>query len=119
MLGEKLRRHQARCWLVNTGWAAGPYGVGSRMKLPFTRAMLNAALSGKLDNVPMEPHPLFRVAVPTECPGVPASFLDPRGMWADPQAYDRAALELAERFNRNFAKFGAVAREIALAAPGH
>jgi phosphoenolpyruvate carboxykinase (ATP) len=117
LLGEKLRRHRAACWLVNTGWAGGPYGVGNRMKLPYTRAMLNAALSGELNSVPTETHPVFRVGVPKSCPGVPAQFLDARGMWADKEAYDRAARDLAARVNKNFEKFGNVAQEIAEAAP--
>ena len=74
LLGEKLRRHQAACWLVNTGWAGGPFGVGERMKLPYTRAMLNAALSGELNDVPMTPHPVFKIVVPQSCPGVPREF---------------------------------------------
>ena len=117
LLGEKLRRHGAACWLVNTGWVGGPFGVGSRMKLAYTRAMLNAVLSGELNAVPTEAHPVFRMAVPKTCPGVPPEFLDARGMWTDPEAYDRAARDLAGRFNRNFEKFGAVAPEIAAAAP--
>jgi len=117
LLGERLRRYGSACWLVNTGWTAGPYGVGERMKLPYTRAMLNAALSGELHGVPTVGHPVFKVAVPTECPGVPAEFLDARGMWADKAAYDEAARDLSGRFNKNFAKFQAVEREIAEAAP--
>ena len=118
LLGEKLRRYAASCWLVNTGWAGGPFGVGQRMKLPYTRAMLNAALAGQLDNVPIETHPVFRVAVPKSCPGVPSSFLDARGMWADKTAYDRAAQDLSARFNKNFEKFADVTTEVAGAAPG-
>ena len=117
LLGEKLRRHQADCWLVNTGWAGGPFGVGQRMKLPFTRAMLNAALSGKLQHVPMEPHPVFKVAVPQSCPGVPEIFLDARGMWTDKTAYDKAARDLSARFNKNFEMFSGVGHEVAGAAP--
>jgi phosphoenolpyruvate carboxykinase (ATP) len=117
LLGETLRRHQSPCWLVNTGWTGGPFGVGSRMRLSYTRAMLNAALSGELEGVPTEQHPVFRVAVPKSCPGVPPQFLDTRGMWADKQAYDRAAHDLSARFNKNFEKFTGVAREIAEAAP--
>jgi len=117
LLGEKLRAHQARCWLVNTGWVGGPAGVGNRMSLPHTRAMLNAVLDGQLNGVAMEPHPVFKVAVPKECPGVPASFLDARGMWADPAAYDRAAKDLAGRFHRNFEKFSEAEREVAASAP--
>jgi phosphoenolpyruvate carboxykinase (ATP) len=117
LLGEKLRRHQSACWLVNTGWAGGPFGVGARMKLSYTRAMLNAALSGELSAVPVQTHSIFKVAVPVSCPGVPAQFLDARGMWPDKDSYDRAARDLSARFNKNFAKFTGVATEIAAAAP--
>jgi phosphoenolpyruvate carboxykinase (ATP) len=117
LLGEKLRRHGARCWLVNTGWAGGPFGIGQRMRLPYTRAMLRAAMSGQLNHVPVEIDPVFKVAVPTSCPEVPAAFLNARGMWADKAAYDKAAQDLSARFNRNFEKFHDVDREIAEAAP--
>ena len=117
LLGEKLRRHGAQCWLVNTGWTGGPYGVGERMKLPHTRAMLHAALSGQLQDVAVVRHPVFGVAVPQSCPGVLTEFLDARGMWADKAAYDRAALDLAARFHKNFAKFSGVSAEILAAAP--
>jgi phosphoenolpyruvate carboxykinase (ATP) len=117
LLGDKLRKHNATCWLVNTGWVGGPYGVGNRMKLAYTRAMLNAALAGELNNVPAVEHPIFRVAVPQSCPGAPARFLDARGMWADKSAYDHAAKDLADRFNKNFAKFSGVSQEILEAAP--
>jgi phosphoenolpyruvate carboxykinase (ATP) len=88
------------------------------MKLRYTRAMLNAALNGWLKDVAVERHPVFGVSVPKSCPGVPAGLLDARGMWADKAAYDRAALDLAGRFNKNFEKFSAVNKEIAAAAPG-
>jgi phosphoenolpyruvate carboxykinase (ATP) len=117
LLGEKLRRSGAVCWLVNTGWVGGPYGVGERMKLRYTRAMLNAALSGELTDVPMMPHPVFKVSVPASCPGVPAHVLDARGMWSDKTAYDKAALDLSNRFNKNFEKFHAVHQDITEAAP--
>src|SRR3954469_1151280 len=117
LLGEKLRRYGAQCWLVNTGWAGGPFGVGERMKLRYTRAMLNAVLSGELSAVPTQTHSTFKVAVPVTCPGVPAQFLDARGMWPDKEAYDRAARDLSARFNRNFEKFSGVSQEIAAAAP--
>ena len=117
LLGEKLRRHQAACWLVNTGWVGGPYGVGNRMKLAYTRAMLDAALSGALKDVPTTPHSVFGVHVPQSCPGVPTEFLDARGMWPDKSAYDKAARDLAARFNKNFEKFSGVSPEIAAAAP--
>jgi phosphoenolpyruvate carboxykinase (ATP) len=87
------------------------------MKLSYTRAMLNAALSGELSAVPTQTHSTFKVAVPASCPGVPAQFLDARGMWPDKDAYDRAARDLSGRFNKNFSKFTGVATEIAAAAP--
>jgi phosphoenolpyruvate carboxykinase (ATP) len=117
MLGQKMREHNVRCWLVNTGWVGGAYGKGSRMKLPYTRAMVNAAIAGELDGVESAPHPVFGVQVPKSCPGVPAHLLDARGQWADGAAYDAAAKDLAGRFQKNFAKFGAVAKEVAEAGP--
>jgi len=117
MLGDKMRRHRADCWLVNTGWAGGRFGVGERMKLPYTRAMLDAALSGQLDHVPMKVDPVFGLRVPENCPGVPKEFLDQRGMWAEKTAYDRTAEELRERFNRNFETFDATDREVIELAP--
>ncbi len=118
MLGEKLRQHKAACWLVNTGWVGGPFGVGKRMKLSHTRAMLNAAISGDLEDVPMSPHPVFHVFVPKSCPDVPAELLDARGMWPDKSAYDRAAADLSARFRRNFEKFTLVGPEVRAAGPG-
>jgi phosphoenolpyruvate carboxykinase (ATP) len=117
LLGEKLRRHGSSCWLVNTGWVGGPAGVGERMKIRYTRAMLNAALHGDLRDVPTSPDPVFRFEVPKECPGVPSQFLDARGMWPDKDAYDRAARDLAARFNKNFEKFRGLDPEIAKAGP--
>jgi len=117
LLGEKLRRNRVTCWLVNTGWVGGPFGVGSSMKLPYTRAMLKAALSGELTEVPACPDPNFGVIVPESCPGVPATFLNTRGMWSDKTAYDHAARDLAARFNKNFEKFSHVNREVLAAAP--
>jgi phosphoenolpyruvate carboxykinase (ATP) len=117
MLGEKLRRHEVSCWLVNTGWVGGPFSVGQRMKLAYTRAMLHAVLSGELDKAPMAPDRVFRVMVPKSCPGVPAAVLDARGMWADPAAYDLAAADLSARFQRNFEQFTMVKPEIREAAP--
>ena len=105
MLGEKIARHGAKVWLVNTGWTGGPYGVGSRMKIGYTRAMIAAALAGKLEHVPYQSHPIFNVDMPAECPGVPASVLDPRTTWADRQAYDAQASTLARMFAANFTQF--------------
>ncbi len=105
MLRDKMRAAGATCWLVNTGWSGGQYGVGKRMDIKLTRAMLRAALAGELDAVEMRPHPEFGVLVPTACPGVPAEVLDPRATWADGAAYDRIARDLVKRFEANFKQF--------------
>lgn len=105
LLGRKIRAHNAEVWLVNTGWTGGRYGVGSRMKLGYTRAMLAAALNGTLDNMPHTVDPVFGLRVPTRVPGVPDEVLLPRGTWTDGSAYDAAASELAAMFKRNFTRF--------------
>jgi phosphoenolpyruvate carboxykinase (ATP) len=105
LLGQKIAQHEARVWLVNTGWTGGPYGEGSRMKLAYTRAMVRAALSGQLDGVQTETVPFFGLKVPTEVPGVPSEVLNPRGTWASAQAYDAKAAELANAFCKNFEQF--------------
>ena len=105
MLGKKLAEHDARVWLVNTGWTGGPYGEGHRMKLGYTRAMVRAALSGQLDDGPTATAPFFGLEIPTEVPGVPADVLNPRDTWADADAYDARARELAEAFRKNFEQF--------------
>ena len=117
MLGEKMHQHGVTCWLVNTGWVGGAYGVGHRMNLPYTRAMVNAAIEGKLNGVEMHAHPVFKVQMPVSCPGVPSSLLDPREGWADKQAYGYAAVELARKFQANFARFGTIDPTIAAAGP--
>jgi phosphoenolpyruvate carboxykinase (ATP) len=106
MLREKLERHKVPVWLVNTGWTGGRYGVGERMKLSHTRAMLKAALTGKLDDVAFAPDPVFGLAVPASCPGVPERVLRPREAWSDKSAYDRAAADLAAKFKAEFKKYG-------------
>jgi phosphoenolpyruvate carboxykinase (ATP) len=106
LLGERMKESGARAWLVNTGWSGGPYGVGERMKIVHTRAMVRAALSGALDGVASEVDPWFGLAVPAAVPGVPAQVLRPRQNWADPQAYDRQARQLAEMFHHNFVQYG-------------
>ena len=90
MLGEKIATHKARVWLVNTGWTGGPYGVGSRMKIAHTRAMITAALTGQLDRVEYSEHPVFNLDVPAACPGVPDGVLDPRSTWPDAREVRRA-----------------------------
>ena len=116
MLGERLRRHGAQCWLVNTGWTGGQFGVGRRMSLPHTRAMVHAVLDGRLAQVPFVTEPSFGFSIPTECPGVPAEVLNPRGVWKDPVAYDQQAAMLAKKFEENFTKFD-VPEEIRNAGP--
>ncbi|MBI3088432.1 MAG: phosphoenolpyruvate carboxykinase (ATP) [Candidatus Omnitrophica bacterium] len=105
LLGEKIARHRVQCWLVNTGWTGGPYGIGSRIRIGYTRAMVEAALSGALRDAPTEPDPLFRFAAVRKCPGVPDEFLNPRAAWANPRAYDAKAQELAAKFRENFVQF--------------
>ena len=105
LLAEKLTRYQADCWLVNTGWTGGPFGVGSRMKISVTRALLNAALDGSLAGVPMEIDPYFGFLVPREAPGVPQEVMNPRSTWSDPQAYDAQARKLAGMFQKNFEQY--------------
>ncbi len=105
MLGERIRRHDVRVWLVNTGWTAGPYGTGRRMDLRHTRAMVNAALEGRLDDTPVEVEPVFGLAIPTSVEGVPEGVLRPRDTWSDPAAYDAQAETLAAMFRENFANF--------------
>ena len=105
MLAGKLRKHDAHCWLVNTGWSGGGAGVGSRMKLKYTRAIIDAIHGGALDKVATIVDPVFGVAVPTECPGVPTEILVPRNTWADKAAYDAQAKKVATLFRENFKKF--------------
>ncbi len=105
LLAEKIRNHDVNCWLVNTGWSGGPYGVGERMKIEHTRALLNAALEGTLDSVSYEEDPIFGVQVPTTCPGVPEGILKPRDTWDDKNAYDQKAAHLAQLFVENFRQF--------------
>lgn len=118
MLGERLAKHKSRCWLVNTGWSGGGIGVGHRIHLRYTRAMIKAALSGKLDEgVGYASDPVFGVSVPQSCPDVPAEVLTPRRTWRDPQAYDAKAKELAKLFCSNFSTFDRVSPEVASAGP--
>jgi phosphoenolpyruvate carboxykinase (ATP) len=105
MLAEKLQKHGAQCWLVNTGWSGGSYGTGSRMKLRYTRALIDAIHSGELEKVATETDPVFGLAIPTSCPGVPAEMLNPRNTWTDKAAYDRTAHDLAARFHKSFARY--------------
>ena len=105
LLAEKIARHRVTCWLVNTGWTGGPYGVGSRIKIGYTRAMVEAALSGVLDNAPTQPDPIFGFSTVIRCPNVPNDVLDSRANWNDLNAYDAKAQELAAKFQANFVQF--------------
>ncbi|HEX4936529.1 MAG TPA: phosphoenolpyruvate carboxykinase (ATP) [Gemmatimonadaceae bacterium] len=117
MLGRLIDQHGSKVWLVNTGWSGGPYGVGARMKLPYTRAMVRALLDGQLDGVPYEADPVFGLQIPAAVPNVPGEILKPRQTWANGAEYDAQAKKLAEMFRKNFEKFGNVAPEIAAAGP--
>ena len=108
LFGERLDRHHSAVWLVNTGWAGGPYGVGERMPIPITRAVVTAILNGALDNVAMDIDPVFGFAVPRSIPGVPAAFVYPRQAWTNPDEYDRTAASLAHDLEINYAKIEAV-----------
>lgn len=116
MLGEMMEKHKVNVWLVNTGWSAGVFGVGSRIKLRYTRAMISAALNGALSKVDFIKHEIFGLMMPTSCPDVPTEILNPRNTWADKNAYDNQANELADAFNKNFKKFEAKANQDILAA---
>jgi phosphoenolpyruvate carboxykinase (ATP) len=105
LLGEKIARHQSAVWLVNTGWTGGPYGVGRRLPIAETRAMLRAALTGRLDGVAVERDPVFNLDVPVRCPGVSDAVLRPRSTWSRPAEYDAQAAKLAQMFAGNFTKF--------------
>ena len=118
MLGERIKQHGAQCWLVNTGWSGGTYGVGKRMPIAHTRALLRAALDGRLADAPVRKEPNFGLLVPEGCPEVPVEVLDPRRTWSDKRAYDETARELTRRFEANFAEFepyvGDEVKEIAI-----
>jgi phosphoenolpyruvate carboxykinase (ATP) len=117
MLGEKLSEHDAAVWLVNTGWTGGPYGEGERMPIAATRALLHAALSGRLGDVEYREDPAFGFEVPLEVPGVDSSLLDPRSTWRDREAYDARARELATMFRQNFTEFADPDSDVAKAGP--
>ena len=118
LLAEKMQEHKSNVWLVNTGWSGGSYGTGSRMKLKLTRAIIDAIHNGSLAKVDTVTDPVFGIAVPTSCPGVPSEVLQPRATWADPAAYDSKAKMLSGLFNDNFQKYAAdVSAEVRAAGP--
>ncbi|MDL1911975.1 phosphoenolpyruvate carboxykinase (ATP) [Chloroflexi bacterium CFX6] len=118
LLRNKIERYGVKCWLVNTGWVGGPYGVGKRISIRYTRALLNAALNGKLDGVKFKIDPVFGFEVPVECPDVPSEVLDPSSSWGDKKEYDRRYKDLAMRFKENFGKFeDQTPKEVVAAGP--
>ena len=118
MLGNKMKELKVNVWLVNTGWSGGPYGIGSRMKLKYTRATITAALNGELEKTDFEKHPVFGMMMPKSCPEIPNEILNPRNTWDDKAAYDEKAKDLAQQFRTNFEKYAAgVSAEILNSAP--
>jgi phosphoenolpyruvate carboxykinase (ATP) len=118
LLGEKISKHNASVWLINTGWSGGPYGTGKRIKLAYTRAMVSAVLNGTLEEIPRTKDPFFGVEVPETCPDVPSEVLQPKNTWKDQAAYDEQAQKLATMFAENFTQFaGDVSEEIRRAGP--
>ncbi len=118
LLAEKMRTHQTNAWLVNTGWSGGAYGVGSRISLKHTRAIIDAIHDGSLSNAPSVTDPVFGVEVPTECSAVPSDILQPRNKWSDKDAYDRTSKKLANLFAENFKKYASgVTDEVIAAGP--
>lgn len=116
LLADKIDKHSVGCWLVNTGWTGGAYGVGSRMKIEHTRALLSAALNGSLEKVDMRTDPIFGFQVPSEAPGVPQEILKPRENWANPSEYDAQARKLAVLFHENFDQYKGQSPDSVLAA---
>ena len=116
MLGKKMLAEKVNVWMINTGWSGGPYGIGKRMKLDYTRAMITAALEGKLDTASFEKHPVFGILMPAKCEGVPANILNPKNTWADKAMYDAKATELARLFITNFKQYESGVSEAILAA---
>ena len=117
MLGERIEEHNANVYLINTGWSGGPYGVGKRMSLKYTRAMVTAALTGALEKGEFTLDPIFNVMIPKTCPNVPDEILNPREVWADKAAYDKQAKDLAKRFVENFKKYDNMPQHIIDAGP--
>jgi len=118
MLKDRVNQYGAKVYLINTGWSGGPFGVGERISLKYTRQMVTSVLSGALDGVDTRLDPVFGFKVPTHCPGVPDPILDPKQTWKDPKAYDAKAQELAQAFHDNFkAKYADLAPEVRKAGP--
>ena len=106
LLAKRMQEHDTRCILLNIGWSGGPYGVGERMSLKYTRALLDSALSGVFDDAELETQPILNLRMPMSCPNVPDEILDPRSTWEDVEAYDQQALKLRDMFRKNYAESG-------------
>jgi phosphoenolpyruvate carboxykinase (ATP) len=117
LLREQIEKHNVRCYLINTGWTGGPYGVGQRININYTRSMVKAAISGEIDKAEMVSDPIFGLLSPTFCPDVPSSVLSPRNTWEDKDAYDRQSAMLAELFKKNFTQFTLATESVRSAGP--
>ena len=117
LLRERIEKHNVRCYLLNTGWTGGPYGVGSRININYTRAMVRATISGALDNVETITDPVFGLRIPTSCPDVPSNLLIPRNTWANKDDFDRTVADLAGRFKKNFQQFTLPSDDVRNAGP--
>ena len=117
MLGEKISKHNVAVYLINTGWSGGPYGVGKRISIKYSRAMVTAALTGAFDIVKFRHDERFNLDVPLECPNVPSDILDPKNTWIDKDSYDLSANKLAQMFVENFSKLNDVSDEIRRSGP--
>ncbi|MBA2677693.1 MAG: phosphoenolpyruvate carboxykinase (ATP) [Ktedonobacteraceae bacterium] len=117
LLRERIEKHNVRCYLINTGWTGGPYGLGKRIKINYTRAMVRAAIDGSIEKADLVTDPIFGLHIPTNCPDVPAELLFPRNTWYDPEGYDQQAAALAELFKKNFEQFNLLSDEVRAAGP--
>lgn len=117
MLAEKIRMHHCRCYLINTGWVNGPYGIGSRIPLDYNRASIQEILNGNLDDAPCRVDPVFGFAVPKRCNGVPSELLQLRETWKNPSEYDAKARDLAARFTKNFERYADSVPDLICAGP--
>jgi phosphoenolpyruvate carboxykinase (ATP) len=117
LLGEKINKHNTTVYLINTGWSGGPYGIGARIKIKYSRAMITAALTGELDKVEYRHDELFNLDIPTSVEGVPEEILDPKNTWNDKDSYEKSAKSLSKMFVENFEKFSDVSPEIKNAGP--
>lgn len=117
LLRERIERHNVRCYLINTGWSGGPYGIGSRININYTRAMVRAAINGDIERADTYVEPVFGLRVPTTCPEVPSQILLPRQTWPDAEAYDQQAVKLAGLFKKNFEQFSLVTDDVRAAGP--